>query len=226
MAEKILAIDDDPLTLNLVRTVLETEGYEVHTAIGGEEGLEMFAQVKPDLVLLDVRMPGLSGWEVCQQLRESSFVPIIFLTFLGAEQNIVEGLTKGADDYIVKPIRVNELRARITTLLRRMHLQYETSQVLEFFDGDLVINPAEQIVFAFGEKIKLSPIEYDLLLFLAKRAGQTLPSQRLRDAIWDSDEDTQTVKWHIWSLRKKIERDPKKPQFILTERGKGYVFAA
>lgn len=225
MAEKILVIDDDLLLLSLARTVLEKDGYTVFTAADGEEGLGLFHSADPDLVILDVRMPGLSGWEVCQRLRESSAVPIIFLTCLGNEQDIVDGLLKGADDYIVKPIRINELRARIGTLLRRARLKYTRPDILSFADGELAINQAEQLVFAHGEEIALSPIEYQLLLFMAERPEQVISTQKLLDSVWKSPADAQQVKWQIWSLRQKIERDPKKPRFILTERGKGYFFS-
>ena len=227
MAEKILAIDDDVILLKLIRQSLEPEGFSVTTATSGEEGLAVFHQTAPDLVILDVMMPGMDGWEVCQRLRQVSSVPIIFLTALEKVENVVQGLVGGADDYLAKPFRVAELVARVTALLRRARMPHEQADILRFGGGELIINRTEQTVFARGEEVPLSPIEYNLLLFMAERAGRILPNQVLFDTIWGAlaDAGTQSVKWYIWRLRQKIEADPKNPQFILTERGKGYRFS-
>ncbi len=227
MAATILVIDDDTLLLKLIRQALTPKGYIVHTATNGEEGLLLFNQVSPDLVILDVMMPGMSGWDVCERLRQVSSVPIIFLTALDSVDDIVSGLTGGADDYLVKPFRIAELAARVSALLRRVRMSYEKPRVISFGNGDLVINLDEQMVFAYGEEVPLSPIEYNLLVFLAERAGRIIPTRVLFDAIWGAmaDAGPQSVKWYIWSLRKKIEKDPQHPRFILTERGKGYRFS-
>jgi len=227
MAEKILAIDDDVILLKLIRQSLEPEGFSVTTATSGQEGLAVFHQTAPDLVILDVMMPGMDGWEVCQRLRQVSSVPIIFLTALDKIENVVQGLVGGADDYLAKPFRVAELAARVTALLRRARMPHEQADILRFGGGELIINRTEQTVFARGEEVLLSPIEYNLLLFMAERAGRILPNQVLFDTIWGvlADAGAQSVKWYIWRLRQKIEADPKNPQFILTERGKGYRFS-
>jgi two-component system KDP operon response regulator KdpE len=227
MAETILAIDDEEFLLKLVSTALGKVGYKVVTATGGEEGLALFHQTAPDLVILDIMMPGMDGWEVCRRLRQTSSVPIIFLTALDTEQNIVDGLVSGADDYLTKPIRIDELRARVAALLRRARMPHERPDVLRFGNGDLIINTAEQSVFAYGEEVPLSPIEYNLLLFMAERAGRILSTDLLYDTIWGAaaDSKSQGVKWYIWRLRQKIETDPQEPRFILTERGKGYRFS-
>jgi two-component system KDP operon response regulator KdpE len=172
-------------------------------------------------------MPGMDGWEVCRRLRKTSAVPIIFLTALGSENDIVAGLMGGADDYLTKPIRKDELRARVAATLRRAHMPHEQSDLLRFANGDLVINQAEQKVFAYNQEVLLSPIEYNLLVFLAERAGRIVSTQLLTDTIWGADTSagSQGVKWYIWSLRQKIEVDPQEPRFILTERGKGYRFS-
>ena len=227
MAEKILAIDDEETLLELIRISLQQEGFSIFTATGGEEGLALFYQIAPDLVILDVMMPDTDGWEVCQRLRQISPVPIIFLTALASLENIVRGLMTGADDYLVKPFKVAELKARVTALLRRARMPHDQPDVLRFGGGDLIINCTEQIVFAYGQEVSLSPIEYNLLLFMAKRAGRILPARLLFDAIWGryADARPQSVKWYIWHLRQKIEATPRNPRFILTEQGKGYRFS-
>jgi len=227
MAEKILAIDDEEALLELVRISLQREGFSIFTATSGEEGLAIFYQIAPDLVILDVMMPGTDGWEVCQRLRQGSPVPIIFLTALASVENVVRGLMTGADDYLVKPFKVAELKARVTALLRRARMPHDQADILRFGGGDLIINCTEQIVFAYGQEVSLSPIEYNLLLFMAKRAGRILPARLLFDAIWGryAEAGPQSVKWYIWHLRQKIEAVPRNPRFILTEQGKGYRFS-
>lgn len=227
MAEKILIIDDDECLLRLAERVLQKQGYSVSTATNGEQGLALFRQIAPDLVILDVMMPGMDGWEVCRRLRQTSTVPIIFLTALGSEKNVVDGLMGGADDYLVKPFGPDELWARVNALLRRARMPHEPSSVLRFGDGDLTINRTEQSVFAYGKEVSLSPIEYNLLLFMAQRAGQILPAEMLYNTIWGPMAETgpESLKWYIWRLRQKIEADPQNPRFILTERGKGYRFS-
>jgi len=227
MAEKILAIDDDVILLKLIDQSLQPQGFSVSTATSGEEGLALFHQVAPDLVILDIMMPGMDGFEVCRRLRQVSSVPIIFLTALDSEENVVQGLVDGADDYLTKPFKIAELAARVTALLRRVRMPHEQPDILRFGSGDLIINRQEQTVFAYSQEVPLSPIEYNLLLFMAERAGRILPVQLLFDTIWGSMADTgpQSVKWYIWRLRQKIEADPQNPQFILTERGKGYRFS-
>ena len=227
MAERILAVDDDPNILKLISQTLSPRGYTVFTATSGEEGLKLFHQVAPDLVILDVMMQGIDGWEVCDRLRQVSSVPIIFLTALDGTDHVVHGLTGGADDYLAKPFKIAELAARVSAQLRRARMPHEQPEVMRFGGGDLIINCTEQTVFARGQEVSLSPIEYNLLLFMAERAGRILPVQLLFDTIWGATADTgpQSVKWYIWRLRQKIEIDPQNPQFILTERGKGYRFS-
>lgn len=226
MPEKILAIDDDTKLLTLITRVLQAD-YDVFTATSGAEGLELFHQVTPDLVILDIMMPRTDGWEVCRQLRQSSSVPIIFLTALDRSENIVQGLDEGADDYLTKPFQINELAARVNAVLRRSRMPHDRPDVLRFRSGELVINRTEKTVFVSGEEISLSPTEYNLLLFMAERAGRILPSDLIFEAVWGTRSDTKpdSVKWYIWQLRQKIEPDPDDPQFILTERGKGYRFS-
>jgi two-component system KDP operon response regulator KdpE len=227
IAETILVIDDHEPMLRLIGKLLKSEGYSIFTAQSGSEGLNLFHQTAPDLVILDVMMPGMDGWEVCRRLRKTSAVPIIFLTALGSEDDIVTGLMGGADDYLTKPIRAEELLARVAATLRRARMPPAQPTILRFANGDLVINRTEQEVFAYGKEVLLSPIEYNLLLFLAERAGRIVSTQLLSDTIWGrhASAGSQGVKWYIWSLRQKIEADPQEPRFILTEWGKGYRFS-
>lgn len=227
MAEKILVVDDDDNLLTSTCFALEREGFATFRATSGKRALEMFPQVAPDLVILDIMMPGMDGREVCRRLREHSTVPIIFLTALNEVDDIVGGLVEGADDYLSKPFKNAELTARVHALLRRARMPSNNQDILRFGEDDLIINRTEQTVFARGEQLSLSPIEYNLLVHLAERAGRILSAQQIFDAVWGAwaDAGTENVKWYIWQLRQKIEPDPKNPRFILTERGKGYRFS-
>jgi len=224
---KILVIDDDIILLKLIRRSLDPLGFSIFTATSGEEGLAIFPQIAPDLVILDIMMPGMDGWEVCRRLRQTSSVPIIFLTALDSVNDIVQGLIGGADDYLAKPFKIDELGARVTAQLRRARMSHEQPDILRFGSGDLIINCAEQTVFAHGQEVPLSPIEYNLLLFMAERAGRIFSARMLFDTIWGAMAETgaESVKWYIWRLRQKIEDNPQDPQFILTERSKGYRFS-
>ncbi len=227
MADKVLVIDDDVKLLDLLKRILKASGFEVFTAASGEEGLELFFQVEPDIVILDIMMPGKNGWEVCRELRKKTTVPILMLTALDNEDHIVKGLMNGADDYVVKPFKPRELVARLNALLRRSRMQPREAEILRFGNGDLVINQTERRVFAYGKEVELTPIEFELLAYMARRAGRILPPQQLFEAVWgmSSDASIQSVKWYIWSLRRKLEQDPSNPRFILTERGIGYRFS-
>jgi len=225
----ILAIDDDKGLLRLVEMALKAHGFEVVTATDGEAGLENFQLNPPDLVVLDVMMPGMDGRMVCKRIRERSNVPILFLTARGQVQARVEGLMIGADDYLIKPFNVQELLARIDALLRRTRLPVESPpQILRFGGGSLVINHQTRQVFVNGKATHLTPTEYDLLLFLTRRAGRILSVDTIYNGVWsyESDADPKTVRWYIWRLRQKVEPDPNDPQFIITEPGIGYKFSS
>jgi len=224
---RILLVDDDPELLALLRSLLESSGFAVYTATDGPTALRILPQVAPDLIILDVLMPGMSGKEVCQQIRRHSPVPILFLTAIGEVDSIVDGLNRGADDYMVKPFHPAELVARVQAMLRRSRLQTTPPRLLHFRGGELVINRTLARVFLRGNEVSLSPMEYNLLLFLAERAGHVIPPEELYNAIWGpgGGVDPRQVKWYIWRLRQKIEDDPAHPRFICTERGRGYYFA-
>jgi len=229
VAERILVIDDDRLLLELIQRSLESAGYQVTIAIDGESGLQRVHESQPHLIILDVMMPHMDGWEACRLLRDSSTVPIIMLTALGSHQDIVKGLKMGADDYLVKPFHPEELQARVEAVLRRMRMppSPSDSSPLRFGSGNLIIDPANRHVMVHSKAVDLTPTEYDLLLFMAKRAGRILPTDIIFDNVWsyDADASVDSVKWYIWRLRNKIEDDPRHPHYILTERGIGYRFA-
>ena len=229
MAERILAIDDDYLLLQLIQRSLESAGYEVIIALDGQSGLQQFHEMQPHLVILDVMMPQIDGWETCRRIRDMSTVQVIMLTALGSHQDIVKGLKMGADDYLVKPFHPEELIARVEAVLRRMRMPHPSSDAspLRFGGGELIIDPANRQVVVHSKAVELTPTEYDLLLFMAKRAGRILPTDVIFDNVWpyDADAGPDSVKWYIWRLRSKIESDPRNPRFILTERGIGYRFA-
>ncbi|MGB9776378.1 MAG: response regulator transcription factor [Anaerolineae bacterium] len=225
--ERILVVDDDPEMQALLQALLEVQGFAVYTASDGETALQQVQQVAPDLVILDILMPGMSGKEVCQRIRRRSPVPILFLTAVDTVESVVDGLNRGADDYITKPFHPTELVARVQAMLRRARLSAAPQRLLRFGNGELVINRDAGRVFRHGREVPLSPLEYNLLLFLAERAGHVLSPEALYQAVWGpgSEAGPGQVKWYIWRLRQKIEDDPAHPRFLLTERGRGYYFA-
>jgi two-component system KDP operon response regulator KdpE len=229
MPETILVIDDDPNLRSLMQLTLTTAGYTAVTAHDGAEGLRSLEEYHPDLVLLDVMMPDLDGWEVCQRIRTFSGVPIIFLTALQAEQDKIKGLDLGADDYIVKPFHQAELRARVKAALRRTHMPpLPAKPTLRYGGGDLVINTAARTVMVRGREVGLTPTEYRLLVCLAEQLDHSLTLEQLARAVWyiETNATPANINWYIWRLRGKIERDPAQPRFILTEPGVGYRFAS
>jgi DNA-binding response OmpR family regulator len=228
MYHKILIVDDDiPLTKTIDRTVREA-GYDTLLAYTAEDGLRLALNQHPDLILLDIMVPGMGGWEVCRQVREASAVPIIFLTALGATENIVHGLEMGADDYIVKPFEDAELLARIKAHLRRAQSGDEDKSLLVFEQGRLIIDVAAHKVTRRGEPVGLTPREFELLVALAADAGRVIPTADLVQRAWGMSDEAaaDNIKPYIHYLRKKIEDDPASPHWILTVRGVGYRFAS
>lgn len=227
MAEKILVIDDDPLLLQLIEASLKQENYEVYVVSSGEEGLQLLNVVRPHLVILDIMMPNLSGWETCERIRKVSTVPIIILTARGSQADIVRGLRGGADDYLVKPFHPSELLARVSAVLRRANMPPSSENApLRFGEGELMIDPVERQVTRAGELVDLTPTEFDLLLFMAGRAGRILSADFIFENVWsyDAEANVESVKWYVWRLRQKIENNPSHPRYIITERGVGYRF--
>jgi two-component system KDP operon response regulator KdpE len=226
MAPKILVIDDDENTLWLVSTLLQHNDFEVIKSASATEGLDIARDQQPDLILLDVMMPDMDGWEVCRRLRETSMVPVIFITAKSSVKDVVKGLEIGGDDYVVKPFDNHELLARIRTQLRRGTTQRGEDE-LSFADGALQINFLTREVVVHGQSVELTPKEFTLLSVLARNAGRVLTRSELITQTWGPEygEANESLKLYIHYLRKKIEKDPNNPEFILTSRGVGYRFA-
>ena len=229
MGKKILVVDDERTFLRLVDQVLTQQGYEVFTAGNGQEALPILYAQKPDLVLLDVAMPGMDGWQTCQRIREISDVPIIMLTGKQkAEEDIVTGLEYGADEYLFKPVGNKELVARVRAVLRRDRLppSAETTKEVTYTDDFLTVDVAERKVTVKGERVKLTPMEFRLFVLLLENNGRVLTHKQLLEKVWgwEYTDDLDYVRGYIWHLRKKIEPDFSQPRYIINEPGVGYYF--
>src|SRR5688500_8608616 len=225
MAEKILVIDDEETTVQLISILLERRGYEVIKAYRAEDGLRKAYRHQPDLVLLDIMMPDMDGWEVCKRLREMSDVPIIFLTAKSEVKDVVRGLEMGADDYVVKPYDNDELVARIKAHLRRAP-KPSMSEELIFNGGDFRINFMNREVRVHSDIKHLTPKEINLLAVLVRNAGRVVTSNELASEAWGDEyaDASDSLKLYIHYLRLKLENDPERPEYILTSRGVGYRF--
>lgn len=223
----VLVVEDEESFVDALLVGLKKEGFRVEVARDGLEALEMFDRIQPDIILLDVMLPKVSGIDVCRQLRKKSQVPIIMVTAKAAEIDTVVGLEVGADDYITKPYRLRELVARMRAVLRRAPLDQAgelTEGALQV--GDIALDPEQHEVVIRGEKTALPLKEFELLHLLLANAGRVLPRETLIDRIWGNDYvgDTKTLDVHIKRLRAKIESDPANPAKIITIRGLGYKF--
>jgi len=223
MNATILIVDDEPQIRRVMKTTLTSQGYAVIESPTGDDALEKIRINKPDLVLLDVNMPGRSGLDTCREIRESSDVPIIMLTVRNTERDKVQALDAGADDYVVKPFGIEELMARIRAALRRAS---PSESVAPFQSGDLKIDFDRRAVTVKENAIRLTPKEFELLRHLVANQGKALGHRRLLQAIWGPDygEETEYLRVFINQLRKKIEPDPRHPQYIHTEPWIGYRF--
>ena len=229
MGQKILVVDDERAFLRLVDQVLTQQGYEVLTADNGQEALRILYAQKPDLVLLDVVMPGMDGWQTCQRIREISDVPIIMLTGKQkAEKDIVQGLEYGADEYLFKPVGNKELVARVRAVLRRGELPPLAEAIREatYTDGFLTVNIADRKVMVKEERVKLTPMEFRLFVLLIENKGRVLTHKQILEKVWgwEYTEAVDYVRGYIWHLRKKIEPDYSQPRYIMSEPGVGYYF--
>jgi DNA-binding response OmpR family regulator len=225
----ILTADDDPQLLRLVARNLQLEEYDVLVASDGKQALELIEQHAPDLVLLDVMMPRMDGFTVCQRVREFSAVPIIIVTARGQDQDKVRGLDLGADDYLTKPFSVDELLARVRAVLRRAQfLPSEHTYAMRTSVGELAIDYAQHLVTMAGREVVLTPIEYSILAYLAQNAGRVVTQDLLLEHVWGTEYmgESHMLQVNINRLRRKLESDPMHPRYILTKVGIGYLLAA
>ncbi len=225
--KRILVVDDEPRMINFIRMNLELEGHQVIEAHTGLEALEAIRTRLPDIVLLDVMMPELDGFETLRMLREFSSIPVIMLTAKGEENDKVYGLELGADDYITKPFGPRELSSRIKAVLRRADMPSSSpDQAALKIDDRLSVDFNRHEVIVNGERIKLRPTEYRLLYHLIENAGWTVPHDQLLAKVWGYEyrDEAHYVRLYVNYLREKIEEDPSNPHYILTERGVGYRF--
>ncbi|MFR4250580.1 MAG: response regulator transcription factor [Christensenellales bacterium] len=228
MPFRILAVDDEPLILKGLRFSLEQDGYLVEEALDGQTALEMIQATQYDLVLLDVMLPVVSGTDVLRQMREFTDTPVIMLTAKGDDMDRILGLEYGADDYMVKPFNILEVKARMKSVLRRTQSKVPASHTIQF--KNLVIDPTARSCMRDEREINLTVKEFNLLMTLAQEPTKVFSREQLHQALWKSEKadgkyDLRTVDVHIRRLREKIEEDPARPSFIMTKWGVGYYFA-
>ena len=229
MAHTVLVVEDEPNLLAALEYTLEQEGYEVLTAIDGESGLQLARARKPDILILDVMLPSLDGFEICRIIRRESNIPILMLTARGEEVDRVVGLELGADDYVTKPFSMRELLARVRSLLRRVSNSVPSgpqneSEVLR--SGDLIIDLAGHSAMLDNNPLDMKPREFSLLSLLAANKGRAFTRDQILERLWGHDYigDSRTVDVHVRWLREKIEPEPSNPRRIVTIRGVGYRF--
>ena len=222
----ILVVDDEPRMIQFIRMNLELEGYRVTQAANGLEALNKVRDELPDLVILDVMMPELDGFETLRMLREVSSVPVIMLTVKADEDDKVKGLELGADDYVTKPFSPRELASRVKAALRRTEIPSPVEKTSLKIDDYLQVDLARRVVIAGGKEVKLRPTEYRLLYHLVNNAGWVMTHENLLSKVWGYEyrQESHYLRLYITYLRQKIEPDPAHPRYILTERGVGYRF--
>jgi two-component system, OmpR family, response regulator RegX3 len=223
----VLLVEDEHSFVEALTVGLKREGFRVQVARDGAEAIDLFESVRPDLVLLDVMLPKVSGIDVCRELRRRSQVPIIMVTAKGSEIDTVVGLEVGADDYVTKPYRLRELVARMRAVLRRRSSEATTTSSGEVLEvGDVRLDPERHEVEIRGDQVRLPLKEFELLEILLANAGRVLPRETLIDRVWGADYvgDTKTLDVHVKRLRGKVEDDPSAPSRIVTIRGLGYKY--
>lgn len=225
-ARRVLVVDDEPRMIHFIRLNLDHDGYEVIEATSGTEALELLRDRMPDLILLDVMMPDMDGFETLQLLREISTVPVIMLTAKGEEEDRVRGLELGADDYITKPFSPREMVSRVRAVIRRTETPSASTREPIEVDDRLKIDFERREIFVEGELVKLRPTEFKLLYHLVQNAGWVVPHDQLLAKVWGYEyrDETHYLRLYVNYLRKKLEADPSDPKYILTERGVGYRF--
>ena len=225
-SEKILIIEDEENILEAVKYTLTQEGYDVFTSVDGEDGLEKAQEIKPDLVLLDVMLPKMDGFEVCRILRKDLEMPVFMISAKAEEIDRVVGLEIGADDYITKPFSMRELVVRVRNSLRRSALnrQVDDLEILKF--GELEIHLTSHMAIVSGEEVSMKPREFDLLYLLASHKGRAFTRDQILQRLWDDEYigDVRTVDVHVRWIREKIEVNPSRPEKLVTIRGVGYRF--
>ena len=227
MNKKILVVDDDTGLLTLLQLGLEREGFTVVTADNGKDGLRRAYETRPDVVILDIAMPGMDGWQVCQRLRNMCDTPIIMLTARSDQKDVLKGFSLGVDDYLTKPCSFEELKARIYTVLRRARAGSDDTWRDVYDDGTLRIDLKDGTVARQGQVLNLTPTESRLLLCLVGRKGQIVPHRELLVSVWGPEyaEEVGYLSVYIRYLRRKVEDDPSNPRYIHTRWGVGYYFA-
>ncbi|MCR5099026.1 MAG: response regulator transcription factor [Lachnospiraceae bacterium] len=227
MAKRVLVVDDEKLIVKGIRFSLEQDGMEVDCAYDGEEALKKATEENYDIILLDVMLPKLSGFEVCQQVREFSDIPIVMLTAKGDDMDKIRGLDYGADGYITKPFNILEVKARIKAIMRRTSPERtESAKTTTIVSGDVTLDTDSRRLFISGRDIDLTSKEYDLMLLFVRNPGKIYGRDELLSTIWGSDYpgDARTVDVHIRRLREKIEPNPSEPKYIRTRWGAGYYY--
>jgi DNA-binding response OmpR family regulator len=222
----ILVVDDEPHVVKLVKANLESSGYKVLAAEDGQQAIEMVERELPDLVILDLMLPKLDGYAVCQRIRDFSAVPIIMLTARSAQVDLVHGFEVGADDYLTKPFAVTELLMRVQAVLRRSKWPEEIVSRQPFRAGQIEIDFGQHRVAVQGEPVKLTPTEYRLLVYLASNANRVILHRELLRAVWGPEygKETEYLRVYMRYLRQKLESDPANPRYLLTQPGAGYMF--
>lgn len=224
---RILIVDDDRSLLELLTDYLGRLGHEIRGVPDGQQALAGLDDPPPELVLLDVTMPGLDGWQVLARIRAASQVPVIMLTARGDEPEVLRGFAGGADDYVTKPFSFAQLAARIKAVLDRVSLdRHEEADVLR--GADLVVDVDRHRVLRGGEPVDLTPTEFRILVTLLRQPGHVISARQIVSAVWGAEyaEETGYIRRYVWHLRRKLERDPRDPRYILNERSVGYVFPA
>lgn len=222
---RVLVIDDEPQIRRVLRTGLERGGYTVVSAANGEEGLDMASLHPPDIVILDLAMPGSDGYVVCEELRKWTQIPIIVLSVRGDEEDKIKALDLGADDYLTKPFGVGELLARMRAVIRRTAMDKDPGEPT-FASGDLEVDFVQRVVIARGNEVHLTPKEYELLRYMIRNRNSVLTHRQILSKVWGAEyaEDSHTLRVHVANLRNKIELDAARPKFIHTETRIGYRF--
>lgn len=223
--KQVLVVDDEPKIIRFLKTTLNLSGYDLLTATTGEEALELFEAEKPDLLILDLGLPGIDGFEVLRRIREYSIVPVIILTARDDEKDKVTGLELGADDYLTKPFGSAELEARIQAVLRRVDWSPQQNDLLDYSHNDLDVDFRRRRVTMRDDDIHLTPTEYELLRVLITHAGQVMLHGDLLARVWGQEyrNDLAILRVNISRLRQKLEADPRNPEYILTVPGVGYT---